>query len=171
MPNTNNRRAIPIPLPSGWGILGALVATFVLPTGAALMNALTAAFVEHYWLRSLLLGLAGVGLLTVVLSLHAGVASFWERWRFRCLRSAVGTLRKAIQGGGEPGGAAQDALADLAGPLFQLGVFQREPLPSLRNIVHLRTALAALDNCMRRWALREARSTKWKTDYAPNEDT
>ena len=160
-----SRRTVPVPLPSAGGVLVAVVAAFVLPTGAALVEALTAALVAHLWLRSLLFGLAGVGLLAIVLGLRAGSDSLWERWRFWRLRDAVRALRKEIREG-QAGGAAQDKLADLVGPLFQLGVFAQEPLPALGNIVHLRTALASLENCMRRWALDEARNTNWTTDYA-----
>ena len=157
-------------MPSVWGILGAIVAAFVLPTGTALVDSLTTALVDHLWLRSGLFGLAGAGLLTVVLVLRAAIGSLVERWRFSCLRGAVNELREEIREG-RAGGAAQDLLADLAGPLQQLGVFQQEPLPSPRNITHLRTALAALDNCMRRWALDEARNTNWRSDYAPEDAT
>ena len=134
------------------------------------MDALTAALVDHLWVRSLLLWLAGVGLLTVILSLHAGAGSFWEHWRFWKLRGAVDTLRKELRGG-RAGGAAQDQLADLSGLLYQLGVLDQESLPALGNVLHLRTALAALDDYMRRWALDQARNTNWKSNYAPEETT
>ena len=173
MPNKDHgdsRRTVSLPIPSGWGILGAITAAVVLPTGAALVDALTAALVDHLWVRSLLFGLAGVGLLTVILSLHAGAGSFWEYWRFWRLRGDVGKLREELRGG-QAGGAAQDQLADLSGLLYQLGVLGQESLPALGNVPHLRTALAALDNCMRRLALDEARNTNWRSDYERKETT
>ena len=134
------------------------------------MHALTTAFTDFQLLRSILFGLAGVGLLTLGLWLWYAAWSFSERWRFRYLRSDVRKLRSEIQEG-QVGAAARDQLADLAGPLIQLGVLEQEPLPGPSNIPHLRTALAALDNCMRRWALDEARNTNWKSDYLPEENT
>ena len=166
MAPTHSRRILPVPIASGWGISGAVVVGLALPAGAGMMDAVTAAFVHHVEVRVLFCASAAVGLLTVGVFLQSARKSLVEHWRFWRLRAVVDALRTQICEG-QPTGAAQDRLADLIGPLHQLGVFDREPLPGLGNVIHLRTALAALDNCMRRWALNEARDTQWRSAYEP----
>ena len=162
-------KIVPVSFPTTSGVLWAGILGLVLPTGVATMDTLTNAFVTHLWLRAVLFALAGIGARTVYVNIRPAPKWFLEHLRFRRLHGPIAELRKLLSEG-QVTGVVQDKFADLLAELYLLGVLRQESLPPLTNVDHLRTSLAALDNRVRRWALADARDTKWQTAFARTQE-